>query len=138
DEWIMPFDVIEIIEIPELGSCAAKTACEQLGVKDQYDSANLKQAKQMCYLRGFYEGVMLVEEYKGMPVQEAKEIVKAKMVKEGDAFIYSEPEDLILSRSGSRCVVASVNQWYLDYGAEDWKNRCLEHMGVSHTVCMCC
>ena len=53
------------------------------------------------------------------------------MIKAGDAFIYNEPEGLVISRSGDECVVSLEDQWYLDYGEEAWKEQateCLENM----------
>lgn len=44
-----------------------------------------------------------------------------------------EPEETVISRSGSKCVVALLDQWYIDYGLVDWKNKvkqCLENMSV--------
>lgn len=38
-------------------------------------------------------------------------------------------------RSGDECVVALCNQWYLDYGNEDWKaqaRKCLDNMNTYH------
>ena len=36
----------------------------------------------------------------------------------GDAFVYSEPEKKVVSRSGDECVVAAIDQWYLKYGED--------------------
>ncbi len=33
DEWVLPFEPIPIIEVPGLGTLAAKQACAELGVK---------------------------------------------------------------------------------------------------------
>ena len=46
-----------IIDIPELGDLSAVTACEQFKVASQNDHAQLEKAKEMTYLKGFYEGV---------------------------------------------------------------------------------
>ena len=40
---------------------------------------------------------------------------------------------LLLYRSGDECVVALCDQWYLDYGDEDWKQgtrKLLEQMNT--------
>lgn len=60
----------------------------------------MTEAKDKVYLKGFYEGVMLVGEGKDMKVQEAKPIVKKYMVDNGFAAPYYEPENEIVSRSG--------------------------------------
>jgi leucyl-tRNA synthetase len=46
--------------------------CERLDIKSSKDSAKLKEAKDEVYLKGFYEGVMLVGECAGMKVSKAR------------------------------------------------------------------
>jgi leucyl-tRNA synthetase len=50
------------------GDKSAVTMYERLDIKSPKDTAKLKQAKDEVYLKGFYEGVMLVGECKGMKV----------------------------------------------------------------------
>ena len=64
---------------------------------------------------------MLVGEWKGMSVQEAKGKVREGMIREGVAFAYAEPEGLVVSRSADECVVALMEQWYMDYGEASWR-----------------
>lgn len=55
------------------------------------------------------------------------------MVASGEAIIYCEPENLVMSRSGDECVAALVDQWYLDYGEESWKElarKCLAKLNT--------
>lgn len=54
----------------------------------------------MCYLEGFYKGVMLVGLAKGQRVEEAKPVIKDQLLKEGSAIVYYEPEGEVISRSG--------------------------------------
>ena len=42
--------------------------CERLGIKSPKDTEKLKLAKDEVYLKGYYEGVMLVGECKGLKV----------------------------------------------------------------------
>eukprot|EP00899_Mesostigma_viride_P015955 jgi/Mesvir1/24360/Mv11033-RA.2 len=132
-EWVKPFEVIPIINIPEFGDTSAVKVCEDLKIKSQNDRDKLAEAKKMTYLKGFTEGVMLVGELKGMKVSEAKPIIKKKLIDEGHAIPYSEPERTVISRSGDECVVALTDQWYITYGEEQWKalaEKCLAHMNV--------
>lgn len=137
EEMVCPFDVLPIIKIPggcpalgidDFGPCAAQTCCEVLGVKNQHDKKKLKAAKDACYLRGFNFGVMDVGSQKGKLVSEAKELVKAEMLASGDAALYYEPADKVISRSGDECVVAMLQQWYLGYGEEKWRDEVLAHV----------
>lgn len=131
DEMVIPYEVVPIIDVPEYGTTAAITVVDQLKIKSQNDSQQLAKAKEMVYLKGFYEGVMLVGDYAGKKVQEAKVLIKEDLKKAGLAIRYFEPESLVVSRSGDTCVVALCDQWYLDYGEKEWQKQayeCLEQM----------
>lgn len=63
--------------------------------------------------------------------QGVREAFRKEMIRKGDALIYMEPEKPVVSRSGNECVVALCEQWFLDYGASDWRalsKRCLSKM----------
>lgn len=85
------------------------------------DAKQLQEAKDIAYKEGFYNGTMLVGEFKGMSVQDAKAKVRESMITSGSALAYAEPEGNVVSRSGDECVVALMDQWYLDYGEPSWK-----------------
>ena len=67
--------------------------------------------------------MILVGEFKGQKVKDIKKDVKLKMVKDGNAVIYYEPEKKVVSRSAEECVVALCDQWYLDYGTPPWREQ---------------
>ena len=46
----------------------------------------------------------------------------------GMAVPYYEPEGLIISRTGDKCIVASCYQWFLKYGEEEWKEFVRAHL----------
>ena len=50
--------------------------CERLDIKSSKDTEKLKAAKDEVYLKGFYDGVMLVGPCAGMKVFEAKPIIR--------------------------------------------------------------
>ncbi|KAF8411921.1 hypothetical protein HHK36_004479 [Tetracentron sinense] len=146
DEWVFPFDIVPIINIPEFGDKAAEKVCLDLKIKSQNEKEKLAEAKRLTYLRGFTEGTMLVGEYAGMRVQDAKPLIKSKLLEVGEAVMYSEPEKRVMSRSGDECVVALTDQWYITYGEPEWKKKaeeCLSNMnlysdearhGFEHTI----
>ncbi|CAG0889606.1 unnamed protein product [Cyprideis torosa] len=131
DEMVLPFDPVPIINIPGLGDLAACKVVEDMKIVSQNDKEKLQEAKELVYLKGFYDGTMIVGDYKGKGVQEVKKTIQKELVREGQAVIYYEPEKPIVSRSGDDCVVALCDQWFLDYGELNWKNearKALEHM----------
>lgn len=50
-----------------------------------------------------------------------KQKIKEEMVEAGEAILYSEPEKVVMSRSGDECVVALTDQWYIVYGEPTWE-----------------
>lgn len=49
---------------------------------------------------------------------------------QNEALIYYEPEKPVVTRSGDDAVVSLCNQWFLDYGNEDWKAKTREALGL--------
>ena len=120
-EWVANLAPIPVISTPTYGEMTAPALVKKLKINSQKDTKQLAEAKEIAYKEGFYNGTMLVGDFKGEPVQEAKVKVRAQMIEKGDAFAYAEPEGLVVSRSGDECVVALIDQWYMDYGEESWK-----------------
>ena len=54
---------------------------------------------------------MIVGEFEGTKVQDAKKLIQKKMLDNGEAVIYHEPESAIITRSNDTCVVALCDQW---------------------------
>ncbi|RWS07474.1 leucine--tRNA ligase: cytoplasmic-like protein, partial [Dinothrombium tinctorium] len=123
DEMVMPFEPIPIIEVPELGNLSAPKLCEEMQIQSQNEKDKLEKAKEKIYLKGFYEGKLLVGPYKGYKVSEVKKSIQKELCDSSQAFIYMEPEKRVISRSNDECVVALCDQWYLDYGDETWKSK---------------
>ena len=51
---------LPIIETPGYGQICAQTVCDQLKIVSQNDREKLNEAKDLVYLKGFYEGVSLI------------------------------------------------------------------------------
>ncbi|XP_043263224.1 leucine--tRNA ligase, cytoplasmic [Colletes gigas] len=133
DEMVLPYNPIPVIELPEFGNLSAVTLYDKLKIQSQNDKAKLLEAKEMVYLKGFYDGILLVGKYKGKKVQDVKKQIQKELVDEGTAVIYYEPEKTVISRSNDECVVALCNQWYLDYGEENWKKEAMEALNNLNT-----
>ncbi|CAI5726811.1 unnamed protein product [Hyaloperonospora brassicae] len=128
DHMVLPYEPVPIIEIPGFGNMAAEKVCLDLKIVSQNDKDKLAKAKELVYLKGFYEGVLIVGSQKGQKVCDAKAIMRQELIDAGHGVPYWEPESLVVSRSGDECVVAHLDQWYLTYGAEDWKKRVMDHI----------
>ncbi|MCO5579420.1 hypothetical protein L7F22_033275 [Adiantum nelumboides] len=126
DEWVLPYNVIPIINIPDIGDKSAEVVCKELKIKSPNDKVLLMEAKKRTYLKGFTDGIMLVGEHRGEKVQDAKPLIKEMLIQSGQAVKYSEPENKVMSRSGDECIVALTDQWYLIYGEEEWKAKAEE------------
>lgn len=114
-------DPVPIVSTPTYGELIAPALVKQLKIQSQKDTQRLAEAKEIAYKEGFYQGTMLVGEFKGLLVSEAKPRVRDRLIEAGLAFGYAEPDKFVKSRSGDECIVALMDQWYLDYGEENWK-----------------
>lgn len=142
-DMVEPYDVVPVIRItvgkgesssnPEgwTSDVSAEYWCNRLEIKSQKDQAKLKEAKAETYLHGFNSGIMLVGDYIGKKVSEAKLLVKNDLVASGHACLYFEPESPVVSRSGDDCIVAHTEQWYLKYGEDEWRTAVEAHVDSS-------
>ncbi len=122
-EWA-ELEIIPILETPTYGNLTAPTLVKQLKINSPKDTKQLEEAKELAYKEGYYQGVMLVGEFRGQKVSDIKDRVHKQLEESGEAFEYWEPEGLVMSRSGDECVVAKMDQWYLNYGADtQWKDE---------------
>ncbi|XP_059101870.1 leucine--tRNA ligase, cytoplasmic isoform X1 [Peromyscus eremicus] len=135
DDMVLPFEPVPVLEIPGIGTLPAVTLCDELKIQSQNDREKLAEAKEKLYLRGFYDGVMLVDGFKGQKIQNVKKTIQKNMIDSGDALIYMEPEKQVMSRSADECVVALCDQWYLDYGDESWKKETFQCLKNMETYC---
>jgi leucyl-tRNA synthetase len=122
EEWAS-LPLVPIISTPTYGEMAAPEIVKKMKIQSPKDTKLLAEAKEAVYREGFYNGTMLIGKYKGEKVEEAKLKVRNDLIKTGEAFVYNEPEGLVMSRSGDECVVALCDQWYLDYGETEWKHK---------------
>jgi len=135
DAMVLPFEPVPIIELEPYGRLCAKTICEQMKIQSQNDRDKLMEAKEKIYTKSFYDGVLLVGNFANTKVCDAKKLVREELLRISQACAYYEPENKVMSRSNDECVVALVDQWFLDYGDEKWKSetrKALEHMNVYH------
>ncbi|CAF4615853.1 unnamed protein product [Rotaria sp. Silwood1] len=136
ESMILPYDPVEIIELEPYGRLTAPTICNQMKIQSQNDHDKLLEAKDKIYVKSFYDGILLVGKYANSKVSDAKKLVQNDLITNGQGYVYYEPEKQVISRSYDECVVALVDQWFLDYGNEKWKQQtkdALNKMNVYHT-----
>lgn len=131
-EWVIE-EPVPIVKTEKYGDKCAEFLVKQLKINSPKDAVQLAEAKELAYKEGFYNGVMTIGKYKGESVEVAKPKVKQDLVNSGEAFVYNEPENVVMSRSGDSCIVSLEDQWYLDYGEENWKEQALECLAQMKT-----
>eukprot|EP00038_Savillea_parva_P023260 m.40180 g.40180 ORF g.40180 m.40180 type:complete len:1085 (-) comp5929_c0_seq1:1678-4932(-) len=128
DEMVLPFDPVPIIDIPGYSTMSAEKACDDLKVASQNDAVKLAEAKDLCYQKGFSEGIMMKGTFAGTPVKAVKDKVRDEMLEKGLAALYREPENMVVSRSDDQCVVALCDQWFLTYGEDEWRKEVADYV----------
>ncbi|OWB65780.1 hypothetical protein B5S30_g1111 [[Candida] boidinii] len=131
-EWVIN-EPIPIVHTEKYGDKCAEFLVNELKINSPKDSIQLAKAKELAYKEGYYSGTLITGKYKGEKVEVAKAKVKADLVASGEAFVYNEPESLVISRSGDECIVSLEDQWYLDYGEENWKKEAVECLETMNT-----
>lgn len=124
-EWA-ELEIVPIIKTPTYGDLTAPFLIKKLKISSPKDTKQLEEAKELAYKEGFYQGTMVIGPFKGEKVEVAKPKVRQQLLDAGEGFAYSEPERKVVSRSGDDCCVALMDQWYLDYGEESWKEVALK------------
>uniref|UniRef100_A0AAF5PN76 leucine--tRNA ligase n=1 Tax=Wuchereria bancrofti TaxID=6293 RepID=A0AAF5PN76_WUCBA len=133
DEMVLPYEPIPVLKIPEYGEMAAVYLCQKMKIESQNDRDKLAEAKKEVYLKGFYDGVMVTGKYAGQKTAEVKKEIREELITSGEAALFVEPEKKVISRSGDECVVALCDQWYLNYGDEEWKKEAKKALAQLNT-----
>ncbi|KNH04725.1 leucyl-tRNA synthetase [Perkinsela sp. CCAP 1560/4] len=130
DKWITPFIPIATVVVPGVGESTniAEEACKMHKVSSVNDRDKLLLAKKEAYKQSHYRGIMADGLFKGKLASDAKLLARDHMIADNQAFIYAEPDGLVVSRSGDTCVVALTDQWYLSYGEDEWKSQVMGHI----------
>lgn len=121
-EWA-ELEILPIIRTPAYGDKIAEFLVKKMKINSPKDTKQLAEAKELAYKEGYYQGIMLFGDFVGEKVEDAKPKVREQLLKSGEAIAYAEPEGHVMSRSGEPCVVALLDQWYLDYGEEQWREE---------------
>jgi leucyl-tRNA synthetase len=114
---------IPIIKTKKFGENAAIKICEQMGIRSLADVKKLDAATKEVYKEGYHTGVMLdvCGDYKGMPVERAKEAMKQDFLSQGLASTMNDFNEPVTCRCGGMAVVSDADSWFIRYSDEGWK-----------------
>ncbi|TET91091.1 MAG: leucine--tRNA ligase [Methanomassiliicoccales archaeon] len=133
-EELRAIEPIPIIITKGWGPLPAVEIVDKMGIKSLEEKEKLLKAKEDVYKAGFYDGIMRenCDEFSGMPVIRAKDVIKEKMIEEGEASTLYEPSGDVVCRCLTPSIVKIVSdQWFLAYGDDEWKSQvheCLDDM----------
>jgi len=127
-------ELVQVLEIDGYGNFPAKEICEKLGIKNQEDP-KAEDATHEIYKKEAHTGKMVVGEYAGKPVIEAKEKIQEDMISGNKALMkYEIASGPVHCRCGAVIGVNLVeDQWFIDYGNPAWKEKvkeCFEAMSI--------
>lgn len=93
-----------------------------MNIQSQTDQDQLLEANKI-YTKSLDNGILLVGPYPNRKVSDAKNLVRHSLIRNGFAYVYYEPEEQVISQLNDECIVALVDQWFIDYDNEAWKQE---------------
>ncbi len=72
-------------------------------------------------------GLMITGKYATRKCSEVRNLIRDDMISQNMAWMYYEPEEKVISRSGDNCIVALTDQWFINYGDAKWKEETLKY-----------
>lgn len=129
-EIVKALTPISIIKVPGYGEYPAVEVVERMKIADDRDP-RLEEATKEVYSKEFHSGIMKENcgEVSGLPVNEARKIVKQRLAEIGLGDVMWEIPERVVCRCGTDCVVKVVeDQWFLKYSDPQWKDRVKEHI----------
>ena len=127
---VVPIKIIQTDAYPSNESSAAETIVTSYSIRDQNDP-KLEEATNKLYSDEFHNGKVLpdIDEIGNLSVIEARETIKAKIISQGIGTTMYELKNAVKCRCGTTCVVKLLtNQWFINYGDENWKKLAYELM----------
>ena len=110
-------------EHPEMPALAA---LEILHTNPNAIDDMLEFATKLLYREESHWGKMILGKYNGMREPEARDLIKADLMKSNDAFeIFAlSNAEPVYCRCGTKVIVKAVeNQWFINYGDSKWKEE---------------
>ncbi len=149
-----------VIEVPGVSKFLAIDVVEKKGIKSQLEKDALDEATKEVYSIEFKQGVIVQEVADrvltdiiddnarnyvkaaikalivGKPVSEARDLIAEWLRESGYADkMYEIMNKPVYSRWGNKVIVKVLeNQWFIDYGIEDWKKLAREALSKMNIV----
>ncbi len=149
-----------VVEVPGVSKFLAIDIVEKKGIKSQLDRDALDEATKEVYSIEFKQGVVVQEVVDrvltdikdnnvrnyvkaaikalivGKPVSEARDLIAEWLRESGYADkMYEIMNKPVYSRWGNKVIVKVLeNQWFIDYGKEDWKKLAREALSKMNIV----
>jgi leucyl-tRNA synthetase len=127
---------IAIIATKGYGPMPAVELVQKMGITKSGDP-RLEEAKKEIYKAGFHTGRMnaTAGEFAGMPVDQAKEIIKQRMIEAGEADVFNDLSEEVICRCGGKVVIRKVpDQWFIDYANPELTARTKKHAEGMHIL----
>ena len=89
----------------------------------------IEEATKLAYKEESHFGTMLVGKYKGKKEPFARDAIKQDLINTNDAFemFIIVNNDDVICRCGSKVILKLIqNQWFINYGNEEWKAKVRE------------
>ncbi len=135
-EMVRAIKPIAIIETKGYGPLPAVEMIDKLGITKAGDP-RLDEAKKAIYKDGFHTGRMNAAcgEFAGMKVEEAKELIKQMMIKNGEAELFYDLSEEVVCRCGRPVVIKKVDdQWFIDYANAPLTDSSKRHAKSMHIL----
>ncbi len=129
-EAVQDIDLIPIIATKGYGEFPAKEIVEKMGITS-LDDPKLEEATKEIYKAGHHTGIMRGNcgKYAGMKVEDAKELVKAELLQQGNADIFHDLSEEVICRCGNKVVVKRIDdQWFIRYSDPELTEKSKEHV----------
>lgn len=121
---------VKIIHTEGFSDCPARDVVDKYTINNQGDPS-LELATKELYKKEAHHGRMIVKGMEGMLAKDAKEEVKKLLSERGFGFsVWVIANAPVYTRLGDKVTVNIVeNQWFIDYGNEQWKKDAEECLG---------
>ncbi|MCS7123219.1 MAG: leucine--tRNA ligase [Candidatus Aenigmarchaeota archaeon] len=106
----------------------ARDVVERMKITSQKDKEKLEKATEEIYSKEFYYGItkVIFGKFAGKRVCEIKDEFANELIKKRLAIKHCTLPIRFHSRYGNKCVVRLIDQWFINYSNQGWKNLALE------------